>query len=120
MNHREEHFDAPICEPEPDQPPVAGGAPGLETEAAASPDFVTDTKQESRKRANIRALNADAAAKYNAKDYAAAADLLARIVDLDPESAVAHSNLGVVLWNAKRLSEAETHCRRAIALNRDY
>src|SRR5262249_60535588 len=78
------------------------------------------TIQRPRSRTIMLALNADAAAKYNAKDYAAATDLLARIVDLDPESAVAHSNLGVVLWNAKRLSEAETHCRRAIALNRDY
>jgi tetratricopeptide (TPR) repeat protein len=39
---------------------------------------------------------------------------------LSPESAVAHGNLAVVLWNAKRPADAEAHCRRAIALNRDY
>ena len=120
QSDREESVDLSACEPEPDQAPVAGRAPGLETEAAASPDFVADPEQESRKRAEIRALNADAAAKYKRKDYSAAADILAQVVELSPQSAVAHGNLAVVLWNAKRLPEAEAQCRHAIAINRDY
>jgi Flp pilus assembly protein TadD len=117
---RGEDTDVSACEPEPDRAPVAGGAPGLGTESAASPDFTAPPEPESRKREEIRALNADAAAKYRAKDYAAAADILAQVVDLAPESPVAHGNLSVALWYGKRLSEAEVHCRRAIALNRDY
>ena len=120
MADREQDVDLTACDPEPDRAPVAGGAPGLGSEAAASPDFTAPPERESREPAGIRALNADAAAKYRAKDYAAAADILAQVVDLAPESAVAHGNLSVALWYGKRLPEAEVHCRRAIALNRDY
>jgi tetratricopeptide (TPR) repeat protein len=120
MDDREQDNDVSACEPEPDHAPVAGGAPGLGTEAAASPDFTAPPEHESRRREEIRALNTEAAAKYKAKDYAAAADILAQVVDLAPESAVAHGNLSIALWYGKRLPEAEVHCRRAITLNRDY
>jgi tetratricopeptide (TPR) repeat protein len=116
---------APVCEPEPDHAPVAGGAPGLRVsaegaEAAAAPDFTENASAQSRARSEVAKLNVAALGKYNARDYSAAADLLQRVADLAPGSAVAHSNLAVALWRAKRIADAETRCRRAIALNRNY
>ena len=67
-----------------------------------------------------KSLVALAVEKFAEKDYLAAADLLARAVELDPDSPAAHSNLGLAMWRANRPARAEALVRRAIALKADY
>ena len=43
-----------------------------------------------------------------------------KLIELSPEDAGAHNNLGVVLKNLKRLDEAEVSYRHAVALRSDY
>ena len=45
---------------------------------------------------------------------------LQKLIELSPEDAGAHNNLGVVLKNLKRLDEAEVSYRHAVALRSDY
>jgi Flp pilus assembly protein TadD len=108
-------------EPEADQPPLAG-IPGLPLAAVAEPE--TDLTQVvpagSPARDDVRQLNSTALAKFSTKDYAAAIDLLARALQLEPNSAAAHNNLALALWRAKRGARAEALSRRAIAIDPHY
>ncbi len=57
--------------------------------------------------------------RYQAKQWAAAADVLQRSLILEPESANAafmHLYLGLAQLKTERLSEAETHLKRAIEI----
>ncbi|MBV9747637.1 MAG: tetratricopeptide repeat protein [Acetobacteraceae bacterium] len=73
-----------------------------------------------RVRQKIGRLNALAIAKASEKDFLGAIELLRQVLNLNPDSPAAHGNLGVALWQAERLADAEIHCRRAIALKQDY
>jgi tetratricopeptide (TPR) repeat protein len=58
--------------------------------------------------------------REEAGDHKEAADLLARLVELDPEDAEAHYNLGTMLASLDRHAEAIERYRRAIALKPDH
>jgi tetratricopeptide (TPR) repeat protein len=100
----------------PGLPFMAGDEAGQDALApfAALPPTDLPMRDDSEK------LNAAASARYSTGDYSGAIDLLRRVWNLNPDSAAAHNNLAIVLWRAKRDSEAELHCRRAIALNPNY
>jgi tetratricopeptide (TPR) repeat protein len=114
---------------ERDPTPLGGGAPGFALPAPASEIVAIDGPSEpaasvstpaSVRRARVRSLTAAALTKLAARDVAGALDLLAEIVNLDPESFVAHGNYAIVLRQAKRAAEAEAHARRAAALKPDF
>jgi tetratricopeptide (TPR) repeat protein len=117
--------DAASCI-EPDEPaPLAGAAPGLALPAAVAEIASMDGRAAFRppaapSRDEVGRLLAAALARFSAKDYPTAIDLLARVVNLDQDSFAAHGNYAIVLRQAKRVAEAEAHCRRAIKLNRSY
>ncbi len=94
--------------------------PGLpiHPDAAAQIDLVSS--RPSPRQAEIARLGALATARFDVKDYAAAADLLSQILKLDPDSPVAHGNLAVAYWRLHRMARAEALCRRALALNPEY
>jgi len=104
-----------------DPTPVAVGvAPGLELpgQGAALADILAGLPPpDAAIRAEIERLNRLALADASAGDYAAAIPLLQRSLSLNPDSALAHYNLGVTLALARRAAEAEVHYRKAIALN---
>jgi Flp pilus assembly protein TadD len=103
-----------------------GGAPGLPLQPfAGAAEHALDwlavpAGAHPRVRLEIARLNDEALAKVSEKDFNAAVEVLRRVLNLTPDAPAAHGNLGVALWQAKRAAEAEIHCRRAIALNRDY
>jgi Flp pilus assembly protein TadD len=115
---------APASDARPPAP--AGGAPGLslspfEDDAKHLLDWLAvPTGAHPGVREEIKRLNVAALAKVSEKDFAAAIELLRRVLNLTPDAPAAHGNLGVALWQAERFADAEIHCRRAIALNRDY
>jgi tetratricopeptide (TPR) repeat protein len=74
----------------------------------------------SPRQAEIAGLAALATARFDAEDYAGAADSLVQILKLIPDSAVAHGNLAAALWRMKRVARAEVLFRRALALDPDY
>ena len=53
-------------------------------------------------------------------DNVGAAELIGRAIAGNPRFADFHSNLGNVLWHLGRLPEAETSCRRGLALREAY
>jgi Flp pilus assembly protein TadD len=104
-------------EPEADHRPLAGSLTGLAlTPVVAASDFASPAPAGSE----ISRLNSAALAKISAKDYPAAIELLARVLQLDPISPSAHSNLAVAMWRVRRFARAEALCRRAIALDPNY
>jgi tetratricopeptide (TPR) repeat protein len=104
--------------------PLGGGAPGFALHAA-TPELVERISPEppgpiSALRSEINELNRLGLAKFTARDYPAAADLLAQVVNRSPDSFAAHGNYAIVLRPLKRAAEAEAHARRALALNPGY
>ncbi|WPL11566.1 MULTISPECIES: O-linked N-acetylglucosamine transferase, SPINDLY family protein [Thiorhodovibrio] len=57
---------------------------------------------------------------YRAGDFEAAAGAAEQAARLNPNSASAHSNLGVMLKKLKRFNEAEAALRRALQCNPDF
>ncbi|SEC29116.1 Tetratricopeptide repeat-containing protein [Rhizobiales bacterium GAS188] len=109
------------AELEADHEALAGGVSGLALAAVAAESGIADsTATGSPASEDVKRLNASALAKFLAKDYSAAIELLVRVVNIDPDSPIAHGNLAVSMWRAKRTARAEAHCRRAIALDGRY
>src|SRR5262249_6754534 len=96
--------------------PLAGGVETGESKEAFAPLPVTSALV----RGESERLNAAASAKYLVEDYAGAVQPLRRVLNLNPDSAAAHNNLAIALWRGQRATEAELHCRRALALGADY
>jgi tetratricopeptide (TPR) repeat protein len=107
-------------EPEADHLPLAGSLSGLALAAAAGGDLASPPPAATPTGAEISRLNTAARAKFSTKDYAAALEPLARILQLDPISPAAHGNLAVAFWRMRRTARAEALCRRAIALDPNY
>lgn len=110
---------------ERDPAPLSGSAPGFKLPTPAAEIVAVEPPAQpatpmSARRAQLRSLNAAGLARLAAKDLAGAADLLAEVVNLEPESFAAHGNYSIVLRQAKRMAEAEAHARRAVALKPDY
>jgi len=108
-------------EPEADHRPLAGSLSGLAlAPVVAGSDFASPAPGGSPAGAEISRLNSAALAKLSAKDYPAAIELLSQVLQLDPISPVAHGNLGVAMWRARRFARAEALSRRAITLDPNY
>jgi tetratricopeptide (TPR) repeat protein len=108
-------------EPEADHRPLAGSLSGLVlAPVVAESDFAPPAPAGSPAGAEISRLNSAALAKLSAKDYPAAIELLSQVLQLAPISPVAHGNLGVAMWRARRFARAEALCRRAITLDPNY
>jgi tetratricopeptide (TPR) repeat protein len=108
-------------EPEADHPALAGSLSGLAlAPTIGGGDFAVPRVPPSPENEEIRRLNSAALAKLSAKDYPAAIELLARVLQLDPFSPPAHGNLAVAMWRAGRTARAEALCRRAISLEPNY
>jgi tetratricopeptide (TPR) repeat protein len=103
-----------------DRVPPAASQPGLPILPEAATQIDRAAPPPSPRRAEIARLTALASASFDAKDYAVAADLLAQILKLDPDSPPAHGNLAVAFWRTKHMARAEALCRRALALSPDY
>ena len=104
--------------------PLGGGAPGFALHPAA-PDLAERILPEpagpiSAARSQVNELNRQGLAKFSARDYPAAVDLLAQVVNRSPDSFAAHGNYAIVLRALKRVAEAEAHVRRSLALNPSY
>jgi Flp pilus assembly protein TadD len=118
---RADEQGAAIGEPD-SEAALAGLAPGLPlTPAHDSVEFSLEpSAPASRLSREIEKLNAQATEKLSHKDYRGAVDLLRRAVAMASHSAAAHGNLAYALWRNKGASQAEIHCRRAIALDPNY
>jgi tetratricopeptide (TPR) repeat protein len=116
--------DAPDTAGDPafaqDHVPLAASQPGLPILPDAATQIDRAAPPPSPRRAEIARLTALASASFDAKDYTTAADLLAQILKLDPDSPPAHGNLAVAFWRTNRMARAEALCRRALAINPDY
>ena len=115
----------PADAPDDDAAPRVGAVPGLPLAGGVEPGeskeaFAPLTATSALARGESERLNAAASAKYATEDYAGAIEPLRRVLNLNPDSAAAHNNLAIALWRAQRLSEAELHCRRALALGAEY
>jgi tetratricopeptide (TPR) repeat protein len=106
----------------PEPAPLAAAAPGFALPAPAAEIVATEAfaSPVSAVRAEVNKLNKLALERYFARDYSAALELMARIVNLDPDLFIGHGNYAIVLRHAKRPAEAEAHCRYALSLNPDY
>jgi Tfp pilus assembly protein PilF len=102
--------------PESGSHPPAAGLPGLPLAATAIENLVPDSSADE----NVRHLTENAVTKLTEKDDAAAADLLSQALKHAPGSPIAHSNLALALWRAKRNARAEVLARRAITLDPNY
>jgi Flp pilus assembly protein TadD len=103
-----------------DQVALGAKLPGLPIYPDAASQIDSAPSEASPRQAEITRLSALASARFDAKDYAAATDLLGQVLRLNPDSPVAHGNLAVVYWRAGRMARAEALCRRALALNPEY
>ncbi len=118
-----------LKQPEPsgafdtDPGPLAGNVPGLPIEPAAQIDLTSPAPElplAPRRRVETARLAHEATARFTAGDFAGAADLLGRVLELDPGSPAAYGNFAVALWRTKHPARAEALCRRALALDPEY
>ena len=72
-------------------------------------------------RANLGQIRYEQGADLlEARQYAAAAAMLRSVIDLQPDSAEAHNDLGVALASMGRVDEAAGHFRRAVELRPEF
>jgi Flp pilus assembly protein TadD len=72
-------------------------------------------------RANLGQIRYEQGADLlEARQYSAAAGMLRSAVDLLPDSADAHNDLGVALASMGQVDDARTHFRRAVELRPDF
>src|SRR5260221_2009680 len=99
------------------------GPVGDETEAPISADLAvaSDLATPATKKPDLFAEVVDllerAKQAHNAGDLALLKQHLTKIVEIAPDNAVAHFNLGVLFRDSKIFAEAETHLRRAAKLD---
>ncbi len=109
---------------ERDPSPLGGGAPGFALPAPAAEliDRIVPVPAGpiSARRAEVNELTRQGLAKFLARDYPAAIEPMAQVVNRAPDSFAAHANYAIVLRPLRRVAEAEAHVRRALALNPSY